>query len=143
MLPQAKTMIPLCDNQVTAGETATASFSRQDYDYAMIDVFLLGEETTDPPTVITLSEADGTTYANISGAVGGTDFTIPTEIATVGDARHTIVSFGVDLRARAKNIKLSVAAATKTQVIETVKLFRGDTAPNTTTLAGNDLIVNL
>ena len=141
-----KTVMRCLDTQATAGETNTTIVDRLGYDYAVLDIGLIGIETNVTPTELKLQEANdtnATSFANISGLVGGTDFTIPATIATLGAANPTIVQMRVDLRARKRYLRLSIAAGTKTLEMLDVQMHNAKEGPITATNAGVDLLVSV
>lgn len=144
MLPTPKTIVDVLDTQATAGETNTFQFDRLDFDYAVINVAVIGTETTDPPTVLTLGDSnDNTTFGNISGFVGGTDFTLPTAIRTLGNHSQgpTVVQMRVDLKSRKRYLKITQNAATKMTQVATINLHRGKQSAETATDAGVTTLV--
>jgi len=139
MRPQTKTFVSIMDTQATAGETNTYSFDRKDYDYANINLSIMGTETTDPPTVMHLTHSDdNTTFATFTGFTGGTDFTIPTAIRTLGNASQgpTIVKFRANLQAAKRYVKVTCNAATKMTQVVNVELSNPDESPENATAAG-------
>lgn len=139
MKPACKTFVSILDTQATAGETNTYSFDRLGYDYAVINLTIMGTETTDPPTVMHLTHSnDNTTFATFTGFTGGTDFTIPTAIRTLANASQgpTIVQFRADLRAAKRYIKVTCNSATKMTQVVNVDLFKGKESPESATNTG-------
>ncbi len=127
------------DTQATAGETNTYSFDTLGHKYAVVNVAIMGTETTDPPTVFHLTSSDdNTTFATFTGFTGGTDFTIPTAVRTLGNASQgpTVVQFRVDLRAAKRYIKVTCNAATKMTQVVNVDLFNSREAAESATNAG-------
>ena len=145
MLPTSKSIMLIVDTQATAGETNVPKFDRLGYDFVSVDVALMGVEDGTTVTVLKMGEsADNTTFTNISGAVGGTDFTIPTALRTLGDATGpTVVRFDMDMRSRKRYLQLTVASGTKTVEVLNARLSRGgpDGTPVTATKAGVDVLV--
>jgi hypothetical protein len=147
MLPKSKTLLRVLDTQATAGETNTYSFDRRGFDYVTVKLGLMGTETTDPPTVITLTHSDdNTTFSAITNFVAGTDFTIPTAIRTLGaasDAGPTVVLMRVDARDKKRYFKLTCNSATKMTQVVNVDMDRAKTAPSTAALAGVDVLATV
>lgn len=144
MKPEPKTFVSIMDTQATAGETNTYSFDRLGYDYAVINLAIMGTETTDPPTVISLTHSDdNTTFATWTGYTGGTDWTLPTAVRTLGNASQgpTIVQFRADLRAAKRYIKVTCNAATKMTQVVNVNLHLHKEAPESATNAGVTTLV--
>ncbi len=144
MRSETKVIMDVMDTQATAGETNTFSFQHQGYDYAIINLGLVGTETTDPPTVITLTDStDNTTFGNITNLIAGTDWTVPTAVRTLGNHSQgpTIVSIRADLRNVKRYVKLTCNAATKMTQVVNISLSNGKISPSTATLAGVDTLV--
>ena len=113
MVPNAKFALPI--RGLTASNGGTQMYGYVDtlhYDHAIISVYMTtSNDTTNNPSVLKLSESDDTVvtnFANISGAVGDTDFTIP----AADTSASAIYKFNVDLRGRKRYIKLSVTPVT-------------------------------
>ncbi len=139
MRPEVKVICDVMDTQATAGETNTYSFEHQGYEYATIDLIMQGIETTDPPTVITITDSlDNTTFGAISNLVAGTDFTVPTAIRTIGNHSQgpTIMHVNLDLRNVKRYVKITMNAATKMVQVANINLHRMKVSPSTATLAG-------
>ncbi len=144
MKPTPKVIVDVLDTQATAGETNTFQFDSAGHDYAVIDVTVLGYETTDPPTVLSLtSSADNTTFATWTPFTGGTDFTLPTAIRTLGNHSQgpTIVQFRVDLRSAKRYIKITQNAATKMLQVANIHLFKSKESAESATTAGVTTLV--
>ena len=144
MKPTPKTFVSILDTQATAGETNTYSFDRLGHDYAVINLAIMGTETTDPPTVMHLTHSnDNTTFATFTGFTGGTDFTIPTAVRTLGNASQgpTVVQFRADLRAAKRYVKLTCNAATKMTQVINVDLFKSKESAESATAANVSVVV--
>ncbi len=144
MRPTPKVIVDVLDTQATAGETNTFSFDRLGHEYAVINVTVLGYETTDPPTVLTLTSSnDNTTFGTWTGFTGGTDFTLPTAIRTLGNHSQgpTIVQFRADLRNAKRYIKITQNAATKMLQVANIELFKSKESAETATTAGVTTLV--
>ncbi len=144
MRPTPKTYVAIMDTQATAGETNTYNFDRLDNDYAIVDLAIMGTETTDPPTVIKLEQSnDNTTFVAFTGFLGGTDFTLPTAIRTLGNASQgpTIVQLRADLRSAKRYLKLTCNAATKMTQVVNVHLYKSKASAETATNAGVTTLV--
>lgn len=142
--PTPKVIVDVLDTQATAGETNTFAFDRLGHEYAVIDLAMIGIETTDPPTVMHLTSSnDNTTFGTCSGFTGGTDFTIPTAIRTVGNHSQgpTIVQFRADLRNAKRYIKITCNAATKMVQVTNIHLYKSKESPESATNAGVTALV--
>jgi len=136
MLSQPKIVFALDETSTTAAATATARFDTLGYDQLSIMVRAgTANVVSNKPTVLKLQEADTTdasNLANISGFVGGTDFTIPNANTAATATLQNDYQFNVDCRARKRYIVVSISPAT-TQLVKAVGvLTRGEAAPNTT-----------
>lgn len=150
MLPAAKHMIAFAPvsktNGATAGGTADLPIDTLGYDFMSVTVFGGTVDTTSNTlSVLLLKEADVTntsSMANVSGAVGGTDFTInPAAYATT--TNQNIWTFNVDLRGRKRYLRVYASPQTTQLLAGLASLYRGEQAPITTTKANCLNIVNL
>lgn len=119
ILKPKKQVIAINQASTTNGATASGNIDTLGYDYCTIDVITTtSNATSNNPSVLKLSESDDTVvtnFANISGFVGDTDFTIA-DAVTQGDWG---VKMNVDLRPRKRYIKVSVTPLT-TQTITAI-----------------------
>ena len=134
MLAPRKQTIMISPASFTNGATASGNVDTRGFDYVEIDLIMAtADVVSNIPSVLKLSEADVTdvtSFANISGAVGGTDFTIAASTSVANGYK-----FCVDLRGRKRYIKLSVSPRT-TQISGAVaNLGRGEEQPIGTTSA--------
>lgn len=133
MRRSTKTVVAINQASTTNGATASGNIDTLGYDEANIDVVMTtSNAATNNPSVLKLSESDDTVvtnFADISGFVGDTDFTIA---AAVTDTNSIwVAKFKVDLTGRKRYLKVSVTPLT-TQVITAVaNLGRPDTSPET------------
>jgi len=123
----------------TAAATATGNIDTLGYDYLKVNVLLpTADAVSNKPTVLKLSESNDTVvtnFADISGFVGGTDFTIPNAISAATSITQPFATLNVDLKARKRYIKISVSPAT-TQVVNVLgQLSRGSSLPSTSDMA--------
>ena len=142
MRPSLESKVVINDSGVTNGETATGNIDTLGYDWLTLDVMMTtSNDTTNNPSTLKLSESDDTVvtnFANISGAVGDTDFTIP----AADTSASAIYKFNVDLRGRKRYIKLSVTPVTTQGVHAIANLGLGDEAPVAAT-GDMDLVVEV
>ncbi len=141
MQPQSKQIIAINQASTTNAATASGNIDTLGYDYVTIDVITTTSNVvSNNPSVLKLAESDDTVvtnFADVSGFVGDTDFTIPDSV-TSGDWG---MKFNVDCRARKRYLKVSVSPLT-TQVISAIaNLHRADEAPITATKAGVQALV--
>lgn len=136
MKAPAKHAVLVTPASFTNGATASGYVDTKGFDYVEIEVTMAtSNNTTNKPTVLKLMESDTTdttNFANISGAVGGTDFTIGTHDTTAAN-QHL---FCVDLRARKRYIRCDVSPQTTQVSSITAQLHKGEQAPVTATKAG-------
>jgi hypothetical protein len=125
--------LPIFQTSKTAAATATGIIDTLGYDYATIDVLLpTADVVSNCPTVLKLQEADttnATSFANITGFVGGTDFTIPNALTAATQITGPFCTFNVDCKARKRYLQVAISPAT-TQVVNVLaQLSRGEQAP--------------
>jgi uncharacterized protein (DUF1778 family) len=128
--------LPIFQSSVTNAGTASGNVDRLGFDYVRISVLLpTADVVSNKPTVLKISESDDTVvtnFANVSGFVGGTDFTIPNAITSATSITQPYAIFNVDCRGRKRYLKISVSPAT-TQVVNAVaELGRARVTPLTT-----------
>jgi hypothetical protein len=151
MLPAAKHYVAITPQSATNGATVggtsePVAIDTLGYDFAMVTVFGGTTATTSQGlSVLTLKEADVTntsSFANVSGAVSGTDFTIVAS-AYSQTANNNIWSFNVDLRGRKRYLRV-YASPTTTQLLAGIAtLTRGEQAPITAAKANCLQLVSL
>jgi len=143
MNPLRKCVLAINQLSTTNGATTSGVIDTLGYDFAEIDVIATSSNNvTNNPSVLKLSESDdATTYTDVSGAVGDTDFTIPAVYtSTASDYK---VKFSVDCRPRKRYLKVSVSPVT-TQIITAIaNLHKGDEGPNSATDASVDALVEV
>jgi hypothetical protein len=142
MVPQisnAKKVLPIFQSSTTAGATASGNVDRLGYDFVTIDVLLpTADAVSNKPTVLKLSESDDTVvtnFANVSGFVGGTDFTIPNAITAATSISQPYATLNVDCRGRKRYLKLSVSPQTTQVVTAVAHLTRAKVMPSTSSQA--------
>ena len=143
MNPLRKSVLAINQLSTTNAATASGIIDRLGYDFVEIDVIATSSnDTTNNPSVLKLSESDDlTTYTDVSGAVGDTDFTIPA--CYTNTASDYKVKFSVDCRPRKRYLKVSVSPVT-TQIISAIaNLHRGDEGPTSATDASVDALVEI
>ena len=141
MLPQQKQTIVISQASTTNAATATGNIDTLGFDFLTLDVIAsTSNDTTNNFSVLKLAESDDTVvtnFADVSGFVGDTDFTIPAAV-TQGNWG---MKFNVDCRARKRYLRLSASPLT-TQVITAIaNLSRGNEAPVNTTSANVTALV--
>ena len=128
-----KQVIVINQASTTNGATASGNIDTLGYDEAAIDVILsTTAAATNNPSVLKLSESDDTVvtnFADISGFVGDTDFTIPNAVTDTNS--HWGVKFNVDCTGRKRYLKVSVTPITTMSITAVANLGRPDTSPET------------
>ena len=103
------------------------------YDYASVAVLRASNASTVFASVLKIEESDdNSSYSNVTGLVGGTDFTIP---AVSDTASAAIVKLDVDTKARKRYLKVTATPAVSVNTVVSARLSRGD-APTTAAEAG-------
>ena len=135
MTPTPRNVVALVAASVASNATGTADIDTLGYDYALISVKSNGLSTQSATFLaLTLGEGDTTSaYTNISGFVGGTDFTLAVAPNTTNAVGALL---GVDLRGRRRYLRLSVTPRTASTVSADVMLFRAKEVPVTAAAAG-------
>ena len=97
------------------------------YDYASVTVLRAGNASTVFASVLKVEESDdNSAYSNVTGLVGGTDFTIP---AVSDTASAAIVKLDVDTKARKRYLKVSYTPGASATVAITGRLSRAAETP--------------
>lgn len=131
-----KTVVMIRQEAATNAATLTSTqLDTLGYDYATIIVHgTTSNNATNNPDVFKLTELDTTvvsSFANVSGAVGDTDFTIPNSPTATTTA--PFFKFNLDLRKRKRYITLVISPVT-TQTFSAVALLaRAEQSPVGTT----------
>lgn len=141
MLPTPKSVCAFSAS-TTNGATASGNIDTKGFDFAVINVIeTASNAATNNCSVLKVAESDDTVvtnFANVSGLVGDTDFTIP---ASVTSGVQVVAQMRVDLRGRKRYLKVSASPVT-TQVLTCVaELHRGDECPESATNAGAGVLV--
>ena len=103
-------------------------------DYASFTVLRGSNASTVFASVLKIEESDdNSSYSNVSGFVGGTDFTIP----AVSDTSSTsVVKLDIATPARKRYLKVSATPAVSVPVAITGRLSRLENAPTSASEAG-------
>lgn len=144
LFPVPKTMVMLQTTSVTAAGTATSqNLDCAGFDTVYIDVVqTTADNTTNKPSVLKLQHSDttdATNFSDLSGFVGGTDFTVP----TVGTNTSTISSykFKVDMRHKKRYLRLLASPLTTQSFTAVANLFNGEISPVNAATANVSLLV--
>lgn len=142
-IPSTKQVIAISQSSTTNGATASGNIDTLGYNYLSIDVITsTSDAVSNNPSVLKLSQNDTTvvsTFSDISGCVGDTDFTIA-DAVTSGTWG---AKFNVNLVGKKRYIKVSITPVT-TQVITAIgNLSKGDISPISSTQVGVKNVVNV
>lgn len=110
--------------QAIGTDSVTGQVDCKGWDYCTIDVIGQTAAAGDVMTTLKIGQGDTTSaFTDISGAVGGTDFTIPAPNTSTGD----IISFEVDTKTKKRYLQLTmVGDATTRLTAVTATLSRGE-----------------
>ena len=129
-------------SSVAASATHSHEIDTLWYEYASIDVVFspFTAATSSAASVLKLqqSDASGSGQANISGFVGGTDFTVGAG-STTGANNGYVVRFNVDLRGKKRYLTVAASPGNTVAVSTVARLGRGHQAPTDAT-SGNTSI---
>jgi hypothetical protein len=140
MVPASKNVIAITPISKTAGATATGEFiDTKGFDYAIISVIAgTADVVSNTINVLKLEEGDTTSsVATFSGAKQDTDFTIATNAYTSTSNGQNVWSYGVDLRARKRYLRVSVSPQTTMVIGGVASLHRAEKQPATAAEAGS------
>lgn len=124
-------------SSVAASATYTHEIDTLGYKYASIDVMFspFTASNVSLASVLKVGESDtasvGTAATNITGLVGGTDFTIAATGASTGANIGGIARFNVDLRGRKRYLTVVVSPSTTVAVISNARLSKGENHAST------------
>lgn len=141
MIPSPKAVCAFSASTTNAA-TASGNIDTKGYAFAVIDVIeTASNAATNNCSVLKVGESDDTVvtnFANVSGLVGDTDFTIP---ASVTSGVQVVAQMRVDLRGRKRYLKVSASPVT-TQVLTCVAhLYRGEESPTSATDVNAGVVV--
>lgn len=137
--PQMKTVVAVNAVSTTNGNTASGIIDTLGYDWATIDVIATtANVVSNKPTVLNIREADdtnATSFADIVGLRGGTDFTIPNANTAATAVLQNNYKFNVDCRVRKRYLQAVVSPQTTQSITVLANLGRGEAAPASATKA--------
>jgi len=118
----------------TGSSAVTLTVDTVGVDYASFTVLRGSNASTVFASVLKVEESDdNSTFSNVSGFVGGTDFTIP----TVSDTSATVVvKLDIATPARKRYLKVTATPAVSVPVAITGRLSRLENAPSNASEAG-------
>lgn len=118
----------------TGSSAVTLTIDTRGYDHTSVTVLRGSNASTVFASVLKVEESDDdSTYSNVSGLVGGTDFTIPAVTNTSGTS---VVKLDVDTKALKRYLKVTATPAASMPVAVTARLSRGAESPVTASDAG-------
>ena len=131
------------DAKSTASVAASATFTHEidtlGFEFATIDVafspFTATTATAASVLKIQQSDASGSGQANVSGFVGGTDFTVGAGATTGFNSGYT-ARFNLDLRGKKRYLTVSTSPGNTVAVSSVARLGRANQAPTDAT-SGN------
>jgi hypothetical protein len=141
-LENTKTVASLSDDITTSAthsmEIDTLGFKVASIDVAFEKVAAAGTNSA-VALVLKLQHGDSTSsYADLSGYVGGTSFTIPTPANTTGDV---VVRFDVDLRGKRRYLKVVATGNATGSVYSVARLGKPEDGPDTATEKGASVAI--
>lgn len=146
MKPSSRVAVAIASASLTNGATNTAAnidtapvtgrarFLSIDVVAATADV------VSNKPSVLKLQQSattDASNYADISGFVGGTDFTIP----AADTSNANLYKFNIDLIGKKRYIRVLISPRTTQVVFGVANLYMNQQAPITAAKAGAALLV--
>jgi hypothetical protein len=138
MVPQLKTVTAIVPISKTNAATATGeAIDTLGFRYCAIHVFAsTADVVSNKPSVLKVQESattDASNFADISGAVGGTDFTVANSLTSLPNNYQ----FGINIGpARKRYLRVLVSPATTQVIAGSAILTRGEEAPTTAAKAG-------
>lgn len=112
----------------------TLTIDTRGYDHASVSVLRASNASTVFASVLKVEHSDdNSSYSDVSGLVGGTDFTIP---AVSDTAVASIVKLDVDTKAKKRYLKVTATPAVSVNTVVTARLSRGEEAPTSASEAG-------
>jgi hypothetical protein len=141
-----KYTLPINASSTTNAGTASGNIDTLGFDYVSIAILCpTSDAVSNNPSVLKLSESDDTVvtnFADVSGFVGDTDFTIPNCYTAATQITGPLAVLNVDCKARKRYLKVSISPLT-TQIFTAVAMLgRPEQSPNSTAEANADVVVN-
>lgn len=129
---------------LTNGATGTSdNIDTLGYDEAVIIVHgTTSDNATNKPSVLKVQQSDttdATNFADLSGFVGGTDFTVPAAPTATTTAPYAV--FNIDKRGRKRYLRVIISPVTTQTFSVIAALARAAEAPNTTTKQNAAVVV--
>jgi hypothetical protein len=143
MRPSPKS-VAIFSASFTNAATASGNIDTLGHDFAVVDLIeSASNAATNNCSVLKISESDDTVvtnFADVSGLVGDTDFTIP---ASVTSGVQVVAQMRIDCRGRKRYLKLSASPVTTQVLTGVAQLFLSDEVPVSATNAGAGVLVEL
>ena len=131
---------------VAASATYTHEIDTLGFKYASIDVMFspFTASNVSIASVLRVGETDttGGSLTNVSGLVGGTDFTIAATGASTGNVGG-IARFNVDLRGRKRYLTVVTTPSTTVAVVSSVRLSKGEQHAVTASESGVNVVASV
>ncbi len=142
MMASSKTVVAIHASSLTNGATGTGNIDTLGYAFAEVDVISgSSNAVTNKPSVLKISHSDttdSTNFSDLSGFVGGTDFTIPNAVVS-GD--QLTAKMRIDLRGRKRYLKVTVSPVTTQTFTAVANLRRGKESPDNESKSGAAVLV--
>ena len=104
------------------------------WDHTSVSVLRASNASTVFASVLKVEESDdNSTFSNVSGFLGGTDFTIP---AVSDTSSAAIVKLDLNTQSKKRYLKVTATPAVSVNTIVTAHQSRGENAPSTASEAG-------
>jgi hypothetical protein len=134
---QPRTVCAIVPISKTNAATATGeAIDTIGYDHCVIHVHAAtADVVSNKPTVLKVQQSattDATNFADLSGAVGGTDFTVANSLTSLPNN----YAFHIDTRALKRYLRVLVSPATTQVIGGSAYLSKGETSPVTAAQAG-------
>lgn len=138
-LENSKTVATVVDNTTLTLPIDTKGFDQASIDVVFEPVGAGGNLSVPIASALTLQQSDTNgSYANITGFVGGTDFTIPTPASNTSVES---VRFDVDLRGKLRWLNVDLTLAASGGCAAVARLGRAEDGPDSATAKGVDVAV--
>lgn len=147
MFRQLKSVVAVNGVSKTNGATASGIIDTLGFNFATIDVIATtADVVSNKPTVLKLQEADdtnATSFTDITGAIGGTSFTIPNAVTAATAVIQNQYKFNVDCHARKRYLQAVYSPQTTQTVTVVANLGRAEQSPGTATKANALTLVEI
>lgn len=138
MVPQVRTVAAIVPISKTNGATATGeAIDTKGYRYCTIHVFAgTADVVSNKPTVLKVQESattDTSNFADVSGLIGGTDFTVANALTSLPNNYQFGINLGVN---RKRYLRVIVSPQTTQVIAGSAVLSRAEEGPVTAAKAG-------